>query len=361
MDSNADILERRIPDVTSTCHLPDQLGIEVDFLAGRTERWARCSTIGPGLRARALIVAGELDEARAVLDEFETANASPHELIAAAWAVSRVGSTPLAEGLLERVGQFGESFVVDEVPLGPRGTSVGLLRSTIGDLDGATIALREAAAIGDARAPIWGALARLELTRVLRCAAAVGVGANGQSTLDEAERASLAARTFFLAGGYRSLLERTTHIAGERVRGTLLIGPRWTIGFGVQPNELIGSTKGLVALRHMLANRHRPVSSIELIRLLDGGDVDEIVDLVSGDTLGQLAADEVADSEVEARLRKIFFDDSNRSRITKLLRRTISKVGESHRLLGDHLHAAIRTGHVCRYVPTSEVEVCWEV
>ena len=94
---------------------------------------------------------------------------------------------------------------------------------------------------------------------------------------------------------------------------------------------------------------------------LDGGDVGDIVDLMSGDTLGQLAADEVADSEVEARLRKIFFDDSNRSRVTKLLRRTIAKVGESHRLLGDHLDGAIRTGHVCRYVPTSEVEVCWEV
>ncbi len=66
-------------------------------------------------------------------------------------------------------------------------------------------------------------------------------------------------------------------------------------------------------------------------------------------------------SSVSRELRETFFDDTVRSRVTKLLRRTIVKLGETHRLLGAHLDAAVRTGHACRYEPTGSVEINWHL
>jgi len=356
MDSTADLLERRIPDVMSTAGLPPSVASEIDFLAGRTDRWINSPAVGVGLRARALAASGDFDAARILLEDFDPDDACEQELVAAAWAVSRAGPVSLAFRLLEIVEQFGSTFVIDEMPLGPTDSSVGLLRSATGDLDGAVHAFRDAAVVGDTRAPIWGALARLELARVLRCATALGE----EGLLGEANRALVAAKTFFVAGGYRSLLERADNLGSDPVRAVLASGEQWTVGFGVQPTVLAKPSKGLRALQHLLENRHRPVSSAELVCLLDGGDAESIAELASGEVLGQLDDHTSGDAELTGKLRATFFDDANRSRVTKLVRRTIVRLGESHRLLGAHLDGAIRTGHVCRYRPHGELAVRWE-
>jgi len=363
MDSTADMLERRIPDVVSTEDLPDQLAAEIDFLAGRTKRWIDSKSVGPGVKARALASANDMAAARNVLDRFEPEGASAQELVAATWAVSRCGPTAIAQRLLDVVESIDEEFLVQPtkagpMPLGPAVGVVGLLRATTGDLDGAIVALRSAAALGDTRAPVWGAISRVELARVLRCATAVTVEADARVSLDEADRALSAARTFLIAGGYRALLRRLNEVAKEPVRGVLVHGRQWTVGFGVQSETQIRSGKGLVVLHHLLVNSHRQVSCAELVRLLDGGDLDGVRALADLDLIRQLEAQEPS-SDVTDSLRATFFDDGNRSRVTKLVRRTIAKIGESHALLGRHLELAVRTGHVCRYVQTDGVQVAW--
>jgi hypothetical protein len=141
----------------------------------------------------------------------------------------------------------------------------------------------------------------------------------------------------------------------------LLPGALWTVGFGVQPAVTVRTGKGLDALRYIIANRHRAVPAIELCRMLDGGDVAEIADLATGDVLAQLSAKGGDGNDLVGQLRALFFDDSTRSRITKLLRRTIAKLGEAHRLLGLHLEASIGTGHACRYEPAGTVDVSWQL
>jgi len=363
MDSTADMLERRIPDVVSTEALPDQLAAEIDFLAGRTKRWIGSTSVGPGVRARALASANDLAAARNLLDDFEPEGASQQELAAAAWAVSRCGPMALASRLLEVVESMNEEFLMQPtasgpMPLGPAAGVVGLLRATAGNLDGAIVALRSAAVLGDTRAPVWGAISRVELTRVLRCAAALAVEADASASLGEADRALSAARTFLIAGGYRALLGRLNDVASEPVRGVLVHGRQWAVGFGVQPETQVRASKGMVVLHHLLVNSHRQVSCAELVRLLDGGDVDGVRALADIDLIMQLEAQQPS-SDMADGLRATFFDDGNRSRVTKLVRRTIAKIGDSHVLLGRHLERSVRTGHLCRYSPPDVIQVAW--
>jgi len=62
----------------------------------------------------------------------------------------------------------------------------------------------------------------------------------------------------------------------------------------------------------------------------------------------EIELDEAAASEA---MRALFFDDTIRSRMTKLLRRTIVKLSESHQLIATHLEASVVTGYGCRYRP----------
>lgn len=356
MDSTADLLERRIPDAVSTGDLADAVAVEIDFLAGRSARWCNALAVSPGLRARALVASGHPDLARTLLDEFDVARVSVQELAAVSWAVSRVGPAGLARALLDLVESRAEKFLVDEVPLGPTKSLVGLLRSTLGDLDGAVEAFEEAAFVGDARAPVWGALARLELSRVWRCRAAVADRSAATEALGAAEQYTLAARTFLIAGGYQALIERANHDAA--VVGTFLQGDRWTVGVGVEPAVTIRSSKGLSLLHYLLANRGRAVSAVELKGVLDGADAGELAALASVKLLGKGDAN---GSDVTTELREVLFDDAVRSRVSKLVNRTITKVAKSHRLLGSHLASAVSTGHACQYEPAGVVEISWNL
>jgi hypothetical protein len=371
MRSPVALLERGIPDLVSTDGLPESFAAEIDFLAGRTRNPdTEASWRSPGVRARALVARGDLDGGHEILGSVDIDALDLQGLVAAAWAVSRAGPADLVAPIRSLIAARPDSFLfADTLPLGPRAATLGMLDAVDGRLDEAIELLTEAITVGDARAPLWGALARLEHARVLHCAAVTGPLACAvyPEAASVAVRTLTAARTFFMAGGYRSLLARVDEISDfstgqETLRpviGCLLPGSRWTVGLGLEPAGAFRPSKGLVALRHLIANRDRVVSAAELDAVVKGTESGFLADL---SRQGEIDESEWADgSALPATLREVFFDDTVRSRVTKLLRRTIVKLGGTHRLLGAHLDRAVRTGHACRYEPDAVVGVNWRL
>lgn len=298
---------------------------------------------------------GNVAAARSELDGLVPAALSPGGAIIAAWAVSRVGPKPLAVELLERLLAVPAEFVVDPVPYGPTSLAIGQMHAVLGDLAAAAEELRTAVAVGDRRAPLWGALARVELARVLRCAEAVGAAAVSPRD-GESERTVMAAQTFLTAGGYVALTRRLEADvigtnSGGPTRGVLIPGERWTVSFGIEPVSSVRPSKGLTAIRHLVQHRHRSVPAVELARLLAGQSVDDLLE--------PGVIDDVDGPQNVERLRSVFIDDGARSRVSKLLRRTIDKLGESHGLLAEHLDASVSTGYTCRYVAAGTREPTW--
>ncbi len=362
MAEGHETIERGVPDLIDTNGLPGVLAAEIDFLAGRFEPWFACGP--PAVRARAAAAAGDESHAAALLQSIDVDSLEEHELAAAAWAVSRVGSRPLAHALLAALAPKPPFLVVHDVPLGPRALAEGPLIAATGDLDGAIVRLEEAIAIGDARAPLWGALARVELARVMLCAEATFVA--GSSTPGHsADQLLNAARLFFRAGGHRSLQARTDRVAhpeqgvpllGGPTVGRLRPGSPWLVGFGVMGDVTLRSSKGLVAIRHLVANPGRPFPALALDRVANGGDADAVL----------AAADRLRGEDGRAGasthdIRTMLFDDTVRSRVGKLLARTIERIAEVHPLLSDHLRATVRSGHLCRYDPPGGRSTVWVV
>lgn len=346
MGGSGELLDRAVPDRVDAGDLPRRLAAEVDHLAGRWRGWTD-ESVPPGLRARALVQAGEHRRARAVLGSTTAWEGDPQDVVAATWAASRVGPPDALLRLAPEVAALGGGFlVVEDVPLGPAAVSLGLVGLGTGDLDGAVDELREAVAEGDRRAPVWGARARLELARVLWSRAALAPDdpdADGEA----ARRAQTAAATFFAATGHRHLEEEceamTAGVADGRARpflGHLVPGGRWTVGFGVMPAVDVDPSKGLLALRRLLATPDRPVPVVELAQVADG----------EATGAGVIpATTTVPDADDD--LRSTLFDDRARSRVTKLLRRTVAQLTRAHPLLGRHLDASLTTGYACRYSP----------
>lgn len=345
-------LDRAIPDRMDTDGMPAALAAEVDLLAGRTADWTReRADVAPGVRARALVIAGEYDAARHLLGARDPGeHAVGHDLASAVWAASRVGPPGVLAALETALAFAPVGFmVVDGVPLGSTLALRGLVAAARSDLAGAASLLVAAAEEGDRRAPIWGALARLELGRVLRSSGSADAAAS---------RALTAASTFFVAGGYRylagcaALLRRSPDIVAAALPGLghLVAGPVWTVGFGVAPAVEVPAGKGLLALAHLIDNRHRSVPAVEMEAVVAGRDPDPMVDpAVALGIGGDLAS--VED------LRATYVDDRARSSTTKLIRRTIGRLGDAHPLLGEHLATAVTTGYGCRY--EAPVGVCW--
>ncbi len=359
MEDMEGLLEHRIPDVVSTADLPVPLAAEIDFLAGRVDRWLDQSRqVSAAISARSHALIGNSSPARCALAEVDVAAIGPADLAAAAWAASRVGGPTLAP-LLGRLEALTDDFINGAAPVGPTTLFTGMLRGTAGDVEGAVADLETAVEIGDVRAPIWGALGRLELGRVLWMAEAVPLGDFGS-----ARPTLTAARTFFAAGGYVSLSQRVAE-ASAPVRATLQLGRPCIVGFGVQPVVEVRASKGLTALHHLVANSERVVTAAELSVVVDGGDAAELAALMPdawrqlSDRAGEHDLKRAAD-DASVALRRVFFDDSTRSRVSKLLRRTIEKLSESCPALGWHLQASVRTGHGCRYCPTGE-HVSWQL
>ena len=337
MEDAADLLEHRIPDVLSTHDLPVRLAAEIDFLAGRVEPWSDpAAQYTSAIAARSLALLGRQADALAALSLLDAGTAPVTDVAVAAWAASRVGG-PIVSTALARLQAVTSDFLGDDVSVGPRQMYVGLLHAAQGDLLSAIAELGAAIAVGDSRAPLWGALCRLELGRVLRSAEAVPIAGVPSSA-----PVLTAARTFFGAGGYRSLLGRV-EAACATVPAVIEVGPPGRVGFGVEPDAAIRTSKGVVALRHLVANQHRVVSAAELALVVDGGDAAGIA-VILPETWGS------GDDETDA-IRAVLFDEATRSRVTKLLRRTIVKLSESHQLIAAHLDASVVTGHGCRYRP----------
>ncbi len=355
----AALLEHRIPDVIDTADLPVPLAAEIDFLAGRVDRWLDQSCqVSAATSARSLAFVGNAESALDALAALDIDGLDLVDLAAACWAASRVGG-PALGALLRRVEQEPAGFGAAEVPVGPQALWAGVLHGAAGNLTTAEDRLREAVQQGDLRAPLWGSLARLELARVLTTAEAVPLVGSAPSMPPRRS-----ARTFFAAGGYRSLLERIDRL-DEPVQATLVSTGSVSVGFGVQPVVTLRSSKGLGIIEYLIANTGRVVTAAELAIVLDGGDAADVAALAPEVWSGR-AVDGVADSaaddvfDVSAELRRVFFDDRTRSRVTKLLRRTIDKVSAAHPLLGQHLHESVSTGYRCRYEPAG-TPVAWRL
>ncbi|MHB1139204.1 MAG: hypothetical protein ACYC2O_09635, partial [Microthrixaceae bacterium] len=122
--------------------------------------------------------------------------------------------------------------------------------------------------------------------------------------------------------------------------GVLLPGPRWRIGFGVQPSVPVAPSLGLRVLHHLVVHRGRRVSVVELDRVASGEDPRPL-----------LTADLATPAEgrdVE-QLRAELLDDRARSRVSKLLHRTVERIDAAHPLAGRHLRSHVTTGWTCRY------------
>lgn len=405
--------DRAIPDLTVTDGLSATTAAEIDFLAGRPARWlAENPRTHPGVRARALVVAGRTPEAIAVLESLTACEWSPQGLSAATWSASRVPATAVLSALRAGISTVAERtaeefWIQDGTPLCTESSLRGLLAVANGDLQEAVSHLEDAVAQGDRRAPMWGAIARMELARVqLTMALAVphadtatGEGADGASSRHAAACRNLGvARTFFATGGYEhlstlsaSLMQLTGsptewsrddpypppefsggghhHGPAEPTLGVLApemlsSGSRWTVGFGVQPTRDVAARKGLMALRHLVANRGRRVPAVEIAAVLDGTyneadpswiPMDPVPPEVTAE-LDRLGCDERANpSELSAPVRELVFDNRHRTRVSKLLRRTISSLTGDHRSLAAHLDHHVQTGYLCSYSAPPQV------
>ncbi|MEZ5246596.1 MAG: hypothetical protein R2707_15970 [Acidimicrobiales bacterium] len=352
MPAEHDLIERGIPDLIDSDDLAPVVAAEVDFLAGRFAGWAERGS--PAVRARAAAASGDEARAAALLADVDLSAGDNQQLASAAWAVSRVGPPSMAETLLVALREQPALLVEDGVPLGPRALAEGPLIAATGDLDSAVVRLEQAIAIGDARAPLWGALARVELARIKLCAEVVG-DAGPPTSGPAVDQLLSAAGLFFRAGGYRSLLERTGRLTrpdehipplGGPTVGRLRPGRPWRVGFGVMGDVSQRESKGLAMLHHLVQNPGRPFPAIALDRLVKGGDIEAI-----------MATSDAGVDEIRARL----YDDAVRSRVGKLLSRTIKGIESDHPLLAGHLRATVRTGHACRYDPPGGRAVVWVV
>ena len=366
----AELLDRGVPDEVGTADLPMVAAAELDHLAGRTERWvARRDDVPSALRARALLVAGRPDDARTALGEALSETLTPQCTAAAVWTASRVGEPDQLPVLAARLAELSDPFVFDDgVPIMPTAVLQGLLAAARGDLDAAASSLRLGVADGDRRAPVWGARARLELARVLASLrddqpeTAFDSGATGQDSPlagIEVERAGAlaAALVCFTAAGYRHLRANAEDLAAGRPAagspahgaagdvalpsyGVLLPGARWRVGFGVQPSVPLAPSLGLRVLHHLVEHRGRRVSVVELDRVASG---DDPRPLLRADLSAPRAGRGVD------QLRAELLDDRARSRVSKLLRRTVDRIEVCHPLAGRHLRAHVTTGWTCRY------------
>lgn len=357
MGGAAELVERGVPDRSPTLDLPAPLARQIDFLAARPGRWVADQETAASVRARALALAGRVEEARAALAGFDPSTATVAELAAACWSASRAGPVVLADPLAAAL-TGAPAFLTDgEVPLGPRRLAEGLAVATAGRLGEAADLLRRAVEDGDRRAPLWGAVARLELGRVLLGVADVEPGGGATATA-EAGAALRSARLFFAASGHDGLRRQVDALLVAPVPdavarpavGHLVPGPSWVVGFGVQPTVEVRPTKGLRALAHLVDHRHRPVPALELALLLDGVDPGRLRSV--GDLLRHVRLDGHRPPEG---LREALHDERTRWRVSKLLRRTIAGLVSVHPVLAGHLAGTVEIGHVCRYQPSPEV------
>ena len=87
--------------------------------------------------------------------------------------------------------------------------------------------------------------------------------------------------------------------------------------------------------------------------------------------LGQIADSGAVDAVVTPELlrqveddpdgvRRAFRDDRSRSRVSKLLRRTIAQLDDASPTIGRHLAATVSTGHLCSYTPMLQPSLRWQ-
>ncbi len=366
------MLDRVVPDATHSDDLEIVSATEVDLAAGRVDRWV-ASSVPRGVRARALVLAGDPLAARTVLDgavldgpvlDGREAGrlASPwgaQDLVSTIWAASRVGASrslrDAARRSLDRLDPAPVGPTTGEQPamvheggvvVGPMPLFLALLESIDGRADRALDLARRAVELGDRRAPYWGAWARLELARLAAGARDVSAADDGHvADLDREASACLGAATlFFRSAGHDHMALRCSELdrppplvacAAPGLGHLVRDGDRWWVGVGVQPAVAVAHSSGLEALAHLIDQRGRVVPAVEIAAVLDGSD--------RWDRLVAETGDDPAAFAEQVR------DERARSRVAKLLRRTIESLSAQHAGLGAHLRTRVQTGYVCEY------------
>jgi hypothetical protein len=106
-------------------------------------------------------------------------------------------------------------------------------------------------------------------------------------------------------------------------------------------------------------NPGRAVPAVVLDAMVNGGSgVDEVLEFAARLRSGEI---EIEDDEAAHEVRTLLRDEVVRSRIGKLLSRTIGRIENEHPLLARHLRSTLRTGHSCRYDPTAGTSVVWNI
>lgn len=349
------VLDRVVPDSTPSDDLEIVSAAEVDLAAGRPDRWVAPS-VPAGLRARALVLAGDPIAARAALDAAAAdRDGSVQDLVSVIWAASRVGAPrPLLEAARQALDDStrdaaaaGSSMAHEGgVVLGPTPLFRALLDSIDGCADRALDLARRAVELGDQRAPYWGAWTRLELARLAAGAIDVLAPEDARAADREREaRACLGAATlFFRSAGHDHMALRCAELDRRAPLGPVAApglghlvreGDRWWVGVGVQPAVVVAHSSGMDALAHLVDQRGRAVPAVEIAAVLDGSD--------RWERLVAETADDPAAFAEQVR------DERARSRVAKLLRRTIESLSAEHAGLGAHLRERVQTGYVCEY------------
>ena len=105
--------------------------------------------------------------------------------------------------------------------------------------------------------------------------------------------------------------------------------------------------------------------------VIDGAHIDDVPELFRRRAIdAQISLDDRSESTARRQgavpddadvVRALLIDESARSRVTKLIRRTVAFLATRHRLIGEHLSVAVTTGHQCRYTPPGAGEVGWSL
>jgi hypothetical protein len=319
-------------------------------------------------------------------------------------AVLRAELLPWADGMA--VQAFGN------VVYGPVARHLGILDTVLGDIDGAIAWYARARQVAGRWSPNHWAISALgggrllvdprrspedqaEGQRLVREARAIfeqlgmpGYAAEAAAALAASDAGEATGRGLVGADA------ASTECAPSWLRRE---GATWSVRFRGGPLLAVGAMKGLPALAELVARPHRELHVLELAAAIEGTPVaipagnDPLLDasarrayedrivalrtaLDDADATGDAHASDEAQAELDALVVELEratglggrdrrpIGDTERARVnvTKLLRRTVDRLGELDAGLGAHLRASLRTGTWCSYSPDPAADITWE-
>jgi tetratricopeptide (TPR) repeat protein len=358
---------------------------------------------------------GNAAEARRIVDrvtagDFIHLRTEGVAIVAAAFLVDAcalLGDAPRAAWLYEFMAPRASHWVAwaEATTLGPVAYYLGVLARTLGRVDDAATHFEDALAQASrADSPIFLARAQFEYARLLRDRGEPSDRVRSSTLLDEA-RAT--AESIGMAGLVAKIdaLQPPAPVESDRPSPQIFRreGDFWTIAFAGKEIRL-HDLRGLHYLAALLREPGREFHATDLVRGGHGPSfappIDDTLRVASGlgdagehlDARARAAYkarladldDELADAEHlndrgrlerareerEALLAELgaaargkrASSDAERGRVTatKGIKAALDKIAASHPELGAHLHATVRRGYFCSYVPDPRHPIEWE-